>query len=296
MNTEIETLSRQIRSLLDRVAEAVQGLNEAQLNWRPPIAGANSAYVIAAHTLGNARAWVLGIACGQHVDRDRPARVPRVRPRRRRPHRRRQSACRRKSKPRSPSWRPPTWTGASCRLPKYWGEGEPYEISVREALLHVVEHAALHLGQLQITRDLALEERLTCASSRCTAPATTSSSSKRRATSATGRDSPSPSATATSASAPTASCSSFRPTSAAVRMRVINPDGSEPEMCGNGIRCLAKYAVERGLVEPQDGRFDVETARRRAHPPGRAHGATPSRACASAWACPASRRRRYRCS
>jgi len=47
---------------------------------------------------------------------------------------------------------------------------------------------------------------------------------------------------------------------AAIRMRVLNPDGSEPEMCGNGIRCLAKYAVERGLVEPKDNRFDVETA------------------------------------
>ena len=39
-----------------------------------------------------------------------------------------------------------------------WGEGEPQEISVRDALVHVVEHAALHLGQLQITRDLALEQ------------------------------------------------------------------------------------------------------------------------------------------
>ncbi len=47
---------------------------------------------------------------------------------------------------------------------------------------------------------------------------------------------------------------------AAVRMRVINPDGSEPEMCGNGIRCLAKYAVEKGLVRPENDRFDVETA------------------------------------
>ena len=27
---------------------------------------------------------------------------------------------------------------------------------------------------------------------------------------------------------------------AQVRMRIINADGSEPEMCGNGIRCLAK--------------------------------------------------------
>ena len=47
---------------------------------------------------------------------------------------------------------------------------------------------------------------------------------------------------------------------AAVRMRVINPDGTEPEMCGNGIRCLAKYAVEKGLVRPENDRFDVETA------------------------------------
>ncbi len=25
------------------------------------------------------------------------------------------------------------------------------------------------------------------------------------------------------------------------RMRMLNPDGSESEMCGNGIRCFAKY-------------------------------------------------------
>lgn len=29
-------------------------------------------------------------------------------------------------------------------------------------------------------------------------------------------------------------------------MRVINSDGSEAEMCGNGIRCLARYVVESG--------------------------------------------------
>ena len=47
--------------------------------------------------------------------------------------------------------------------------------------------------------------------------------------------------------------------SAAVRMRVLNPDGSEAEMCGNGVRCLAKYAVEKGLAKPADGRFAIET-------------------------------------
>lgn len=30
------------------------------------------------------------------------------------------------------------------------------------------------------------------------------------------------------------------------RMRIFNADGSEPEMCGNAIRCVAKYAYRRG--------------------------------------------------
>ncbi len=33
-----------------------------------------------------------------------------------------------------------------------------------------------------------------------------------------------------------------------VRMRIYNADGSEAEMCGNGIRCVGKYAYEHGLV------------------------------------------------
>ena len=33
-----------------------------------------------------------------------------------------------------------------------------------------------------------------------------------------------------------------------MRMRIFNADGSEAEMCGNGIRCVAKYAYEHKLV------------------------------------------------
>lgn len=42
-----------------------------------------------------------------------------------------------------------------------------------------------------------------------------------------------------------------------VRMRIINSDGSEAEMCGNGIRCFAKYVYDRGIIEKK--RFTVET-------------------------------------
>ena len=32
------------------------------------------------------------------------------------------------------------------------------------------------------------------------------------------------------------------------RMRILNADGGEPEMCGNGIRCLGKFLYDTGLV------------------------------------------------
>jgi diaminopimelate epimerase len=36
-------------------------------------------------------------------------------------------------------------------------------------------------------------------------------------------------------------------TSADLKMRLFNPDGSEAEVSGNGLRCFAKYAIEKGL-------------------------------------------------
>jgi diaminopimelate epimerase len=44
-----------------------------------------------------------------------------------------------------------------------------------------------------------------------------------------------------------------------VRMRMFNADGSEGEMCGNGVRCVAKYAYDHGLSKSNPMR--VETGR-----------------------------------
>src|SRR5918997_6323409 len=43
------------------------------------------------------------------------------------------------------------------------------------------------------------------------------------------------------------------------RMRMFNADGSEGEMCGNGVRCVAKYIHDHGIA-PQE-RVTVETGR-----------------------------------
>lgn len=36
------------------------------------------------------------------------------------------------------------------------------------------------------------------------------------------------------------------------KMRIFNADGSEAEMCGNGLRCVAKYVFDHKLAEPGD--------------------------------------------
>src|SRR4051812_24197647 len=42
-------------------------------------------------------------------------------------------------------------------------------------------------------------------------------------------------------------------------MRMFNADGSEGEMCGNGVRCVAKYVYERGIARKSS--LTVETGR-----------------------------------
>ena len=46
-------------------------------------------------------------------------------------------------------------------------------------------------------------------------------------------------------------------TKADARMRIFNPDGSEAEMCGNGIRCFARYVYDMGYVRKEF--MEIET-------------------------------------
>jgi len=53
------------------------------------------------------------------------------------------------------------------------------------------------------------------------------------------------------------------------RMRIFNADGSEAEMCGNGIRCFAKYLYDRRLIASEQATIEtgagVLTVRIEAH-------------------------------
>jgi len=52
----------------------------------------------------------------------------------------------------------------------------------------------------------------------------------------------------------------IRPSSVAdARMQMFNADGSEAEMCGNGVRCVAKYVYDHGIARKETLR--IETGR-----------------------------------
>ena len=155
MNAEAATYAHELAWVLQEVGVSLTGLTAAQLNWRPPGGTANSAYVIASHVLSVTRVYVLGFGCAQPVTRDRPAEfaargddakallaglerltadsaaaLGRLTP---------QDLDRRFVPPR-----------------ELWGIGDITEISARDALVHAIRHAGIHLGELRLTRDLAL--------------------------------------------------------------------------------------------------------------------------------------------
>ena len=45
-------------------------------------------------------------------------------------------------------------------------------------------------------------------------------------------------------------------TIADLKMRLFNPDGSEAEVSGNGLRCFAKYVIEKGLSDKMSSRAE----------------------------------------
>ncbi len=159
MNAELTVYNAELRRQLDKLCDALDGLSAKQLNWRPPAPDTNSVYVIATHTLGNIRGWVLGICCSQPIDRDRAAEF--------------QAsgtdagvlvACARAlAQEIEAALRvlpPESLDEPREARQDLWGAGTTHPFTGREALLHALEHIANHLGHIDVTRDLALAAKV----------------------------------------------------------------------------------------------------------------------------------------
>ena len=154
MTGELAVYRTELKDLLARLSASVEGLDEEQLNWRPPTSGSNSVYVIAAHILGNLEAWVLGIACEQSIERDRPAEFRAAGP---------DAAAlidlagklARRFDETLGALAPAALDGVREPPASLRGVGPAEPLTARGALMLTVQHAATHLGQLDITRDWA---------------------------------------------------------------------------------------------------------------------------------------------
>jgi hypothetical protein len=153
---ELKLYSEMLDELAKRIAATVDGLTYEQMNWEPPIHDANSMFVIATHALECTRSWVLHIVAGKPVGRDRPAEFA--------------SAGTAADIEALASEVAHQVTSALAEVPaerldhhsvppqEVYGASQTRQITGRFALTHMIEHMGIHLGHLQLTRDLALLE------------------------------------------------------------------------------------------------------------------------------------------
>lgn len=147
---EIDVFWSFISRSIDRIIACLDDMSEDDLNWRP-IKTANSLFVLATHILGTTEENILGVLCGQPVQRRREAEFAAVGT----------SAETVRSK----------WSELRSRIEEALRHLTPEELNRkrehprrgqltgREVLIVLARHAAEHMGQAELTRDLLLVEQ-----------------------------------------------------------------------------------------------------------------------------------------
>ena len=140
--------------VLERIARSVlrelDNLPDDVLNRPVPIPEGNSLFAIATHLIGAGEFWVLALAGGRQLDRDRDAEF-------------RATGTYADLEVRYSRWvsdvrdvlthlHPEAWTRTVTPPPQFTGSLGPESMTLRDCVLHAVEHSALHLGHVQLTR------------------------------------------------------------------------------------------------------------------------------------------------
>ena len=148
MEAEVQGYLTEFNILKGQIREAIKGLNDEAANWVPLPKDTNSIYAILCHLVGSENFWIRQMIAGENVDRDREAEFHA--------------------------------TGHLSEIVNRFEEiakvsegilknlnssqlGEPRSladyperenISVRWCILHLISHYAIHLGHIQLTRQL----------------------------------------------------------------------------------------------------------------------------------------------
>jgi uncharacterized damage-inducible protein DinB len=149
LNDELANYLERLEDLRGQMANLVAGLPAEALNWRP-IEGkddmaTNSLAALAAHASGAERFWIAEVVGGRPGARNREA----------------EFARRATSSEQVAEWLEQTAlqtrlviSGLADAVLDETRQIEGHSVPVRWCFLHVIDHTALHLGQMQITRQL----------------------------------------------------------------------------------------------------------------------------------------------
>ena len=150
--TPIQAVWAYIARSVDRIVGCLDEVDSAGLNWRPPAPGANSLATLATHILGNLNEVVLGVVGGALVNRDRDAEfavtvdsAESIR---------RQWLTLRHQIDVALAALPPNALELTYQHPRRGA------LTGLDVLVVVARHAAEHMGQAELTRDLYLAQRL----------------------------------------------------------------------------------------------------------------------------------------
>ena len=140
-----------ITEAIDRIVETHEGLTTSELNRRPPAPETNSVFLLAVHTIANAREAILQILGDKEVNRDRDAEFAAVA---------------------DGTWLPSSdWPAQKQELlstMQQWTCEKLAETvehprrgpeTAREVLLSTATHAREHTGHAELTRQLILAAR-----------------------------------------------------------------------------------------------------------------------------------------
>src|SRR5215471_6993125 len=148
--------ARHFAIVLERIARHAlaqfRGISDVDLNRPLELPESNTAFVLATHLIGSAEYWVLELAGGRDVQRDRPSEF-------------RATGTGLALAARYERWLaamqellqmlPDERLDQPVRVPtSYRPTHDEEPMTVRDALLHAIEHCALHQGHLELTRQM----------------------------------------------------------------------------------------------------------------------------------------------
>ena len=148
MEAEVQGYLTELGILKEQIRDAIQGLNDEAANWRPLPKDTNSIYAILYHLMGVESHWIVQVIDRQTIYRDREAEfrasghLSEIIDRWEKVGRTSENILSNLSS---------SQLGESRTLTRTTGV---VSYTVRWCILHIIGHYAIHLGHIQLTRQL----------------------------------------------------------------------------------------------------------------------------------------------